>query len=37
MPEPGSGYLAQRDMRRLISEALELGWNLWAYGAETPS
>jgi hypothetical protein len=33
MPEPGSGYLAQPDMRRLISVALELGWSLGAYEA----
>jgi hypothetical protein len=33
MPEPGSGYLAQPDMRRLIGVALELGWTLWAYEA----
>ena len=29
-----SGYLAQPDMRRLITTALELGWSLWAYEAE---
>jgi hypothetical protein len=29
---PG-GYLAQPDMRRLISAALDLGWSLWAYEA----
>jgi hypothetical protein len=33
MPEPGGGYLAQPDMRRLIGAALELGWTLWAYEA----
>lgn len=32
-PVPG-GYLAQPDVRRLISAALELGWSLWAYEAE---
>jgi hypothetical protein len=32
-PAPG-GYLAQPDMRRLITTALELGWSLWAYEAE---
>jgi hypothetical protein len=31
-PVPG-GYLAQPDMRRLITAALELGWSLWAYEA----
>jgi hypothetical protein len=31
-PGPG-GYLAQPDMRRLITAALELGWSLWAYEA----
>jgi hypothetical protein len=31
-PVPG-GYLAQPDMRRLITTALELGWSLWAYEA----
>jgi len=31
-PEQG-GYLAQPDMRRLITAALELGWSLWAYEA----
>lgn len=29
-PVPG-GYLAQPDMRRLITAALDLGWSLWAY------
>lgn len=32
-PVPG-GYLAQPDMRRLITATLELGWRLWAYEAE---
>jgi hypothetical protein len=32
-PVPG-GYLAQPDMRRLITTALELGWTLWAYEAD---
>jgi hypothetical protein len=32
-PVPG-GYLAQPDMRRLITRALELGWTLWAYEAD---
>ena len=32
-PLPG-GYLAQPDMRRLITAALELGWTLWAYEAD---
>ena len=32
IPEWG-GYLAQPDMRRLITAALELGWSLWAYEA----
>jgi hypothetical protein len=31
-PVPG-GYLAQPDMRRLVTAALELGWSLWAYEA----
>jgi hypothetical protein len=35
-PVPG-GYLAQPDMRRLITVALELGWSLWAYEAEPPA
>jgi hypothetical protein len=31
---PGAGdYLAQPDMRRLITTALDLGWSLWAYEA----
>jgi hypothetical protein len=32
-PVPG-GYLAQPDMRKLMTAALELGWTLWAYEAE---
>jgi len=32
-PLPG-GYLAQPDMRRLITTALDLGWALWAYEAD---
>jgi hypothetical protein len=32
-PAPG-GYLAQPDMRRLITTALELRWSLWAYEAQ---
>jgi hypothetical protein len=35
-PVPG-GYLAQPDMRRLITAALDLGWSLWAYEAEPPA
>ncbi|MGE5292293.1 MAG: hypothetical protein ACM3ML_34930 [Micromonosporaceae bacterium] len=33
VPASGDGYLAQPDMRRLITAALELGWSLWAYEA----
>jgi hypothetical protein len=33
VPEVAGGYLAQPDMRRLITTALELGWTLWAYEA----
>jgi len=32
-PPASGGYLAQPDMRRLITTALELGWSLWAYEA----
>src|SRR6266487_6961481 len=32
LPDQG-GYGAQPNTRRLISEALELGWSLWAYEA----
>jgi hypothetical protein len=31
-PAPG-GYLAQPDMRELMTAALDLGWTLWAYEA----
>lgn len=34
IPPAAGGYLAQPDMRRLITAALELGWTLWAYGDE---
>ena len=34
MPAGYGGYLAQPDMRRLITTALDLGWSLWAYEAE---
>jgi hypothetical protein len=34
IPPASGGYLAQPDMRGLISAALELGWSLWAYEAE---
>jgi hypothetical protein len=33
IPAGAQGYLAQLDMRRLMSAALELGWSLWAYEA----
>lgn len=33
IPPRWGGYLAQPDMRRLITAALELGWSLWAYEA----
>jgi hypothetical protein len=33
LPSAGGGYLAQPEMRRLITTALELGWSLWAYEA----
>jgi hypothetical protein len=33
IPSRDGGYLAQPDMRRLISTALDLGWSLWAYEA----
>jgi hypothetical protein len=33
IPPATEGYLAQPDMRRLITTALELGWSLWAYEA----
>jgi hypothetical protein len=34
IPPDQGGYLAQPDMRRLITTALELGWSLWAYEAQ---
>ena len=33
IPPAQGGYLAQPEMRRLITAALELGWSLWAYEA----
>jgi hypothetical protein len=33
IPPGASGYLAQPEMIRLITTALELGWSLWAYEA----
>ena len=33
VPSGWGGYLAQPDMGRLITVALELGWSLWAYEA----
>lgn len=33
LPSGWGGYLAQPDMRRLITVALDLGWSLWAYEA----
>jgi hypothetical protein len=33
IPPSAGGYLAQPDMRRLITMALDLGWSLWAYEA----
>jgi hypothetical protein len=36
-PAAADGYLAQPDMRRLITTALELGWTLWAYEADIRS
>ena len=33
IPSDTEGYLAQPDMRRLITTALDLGWSLWAYEA----
>jgi hypothetical protein len=33
VPPQSGGYLAQPDMRSLITRALELGWSLWAYEA----
>lgn len=37
IPSHEGGYLAQRDMQRLIATALELGWTLWAYEAAIPA
>jgi hypothetical protein len=34
LPPDQGGYLAQPDMRRLMTTALELGWSLWAYEAQ---
>ena len=34
VPPAVGGYLAQPDMRRLITTAVELGWTLWAYEAD---
>jgi len=31
VPAAEGGYLAQPDMQRLITTALDLGWSLWAY------
>jgi hypothetical protein len=36
IPVTAGGYLAQPDMRCLITTALELGWTLWAYEAAIP-
>ena len=33
IPSGAGGYLAQPDMRRLITTALDLDWSLWAYEA----
>jgi hypothetical protein len=33
-PPTAGGYLAQPDMFRLITTALERGWTLWAYEAD---
>jgi len=32
-PARAGGYLAQPDMRKLLTTALDLGWSLWAYEA----
>jgi hypothetical protein len=37
VPPRSGGYLAQPDMRRLITTALELRWSLWAYEAVIPA
>jgi hypothetical protein len=34
LPARAGGYLAQPDMRRLITTAMDLGWTLWAYDPE---
>ena len=31
---PGGGYLAQSDLRELMTDALGLGWSLVAYEAD---
>ena len=36
IPPVAGGYLAQPDMRRLMTAALELGWTLWAYDEPVP-
>jgi hypothetical protein len=33
IPSAVEGYLAQADMQRMITTALDLGWSLWAYEA----
>lgn len=33
IPQDAGGYLAQPEMGRLITTALDLGWSLWAYEA----
>jgi hypothetical protein len=33
IPAAVEGYLAQPDMQRMITTALDLGWSLWAYEA----
>jgi hypothetical protein len=33
IPSAVEGYLAQPDMQRMITTALDLGWSLWAYEA----
>ena len=37
IPQMPGGYLAQPDMHRLITAALELGWSLWAYDDQPPA
>ncbi len=37
IPVTAGGYLAQPDMRSLITTALDLGWTLWAYEAVIPA